>query len=82
MNRWKYEEYIRGLADTCLYEETLKIIKEVERHSAEGGMSASDCHNMNTIIFTEFARRDKHQKYYDAFNQVQLQCGRKAALVK
>lgn len=79
-SRWKYEQFCREAADTILYEEALKIVKQSEQKRAEGSF-LSDTDNMNTIVYTEFARRNKHQHYYDAFNQVQRSLGRNKAVI-
>ncbi len=66
------QDEVRVLSDTVLYEEARKAIKQVEQNKLN---MTEPCHWINSIIYTEFWRRDKPGIWDKAFNSVQEELG-------
>lgn len=77
-DRINYEEKLRTLADTILYEEALKICEQNLKNFAD---SNHESHWKNGFIHSEFWRRNKGKIYYNAYNSIQLRYGREQAAI-
>lgn len=62
-----YKEKLKELADTTLYELTIKNTIVMERSTLENALR-DPSYWKNSEIYQEFWRRNKHEKYYDAYN--------------
>lgn len=68
----------KPLADTILYEQALKVIRETECQKQN---PSEAIHRVNSAIYQEFWRRGKAKHYYDAHNQVMKSIGKHAAVL-
>ena len=78
MTRQSYNDNLRTLADTILYEKTIEIVKYLEQNK---NCQSHECHWQNGLVYSEFWRRGKASIYYMAHNQCQLMLGRSFGVV-
>ena len=78
MSRDNYTYYIRNLSDTSLFEETIKIVKCLERDRTSLSESS---HWQNSYLYSEFWRRNKAKYYYEAHNQSLKQIGKDKSVI-
>lgn len=62
----RYKDFLRDLADTLLYEEALKVVLE----DRKAKQSDKSCATKNSLIYQEFWRREKASIYYNLYDKV------------
>ena len=78
MSRWEFQDTLRSMADTRLYEMSLDIIKRLEIDKGNPAMK----HNGKIYCIQRVLRRNKATIYYDAHNQVMLMIGKPKAIIR
>jgi hypothetical protein len=63
-----YSDYLRNVADTVLYEEALSNLQDIERNKTSTQHAS---HTKNSLIYSEFWRREKAKYYFQAYNIIQ-----------
>lgn len=62
----RYKDFLRDLADTLLYEEALTVVLE-DRKAKQSDKSWA---TKNSLIYQEFWRREKASIYYNLYDKV------------
>lgn len=75
----EFQDYIKSMADTTLFELAKSVIKKNEQEKTN---FLHDSQWQNRYIYTEFSNRDKIGAYFMAYNTVMLQIGKPSSVIK